>query len=255
MLGAMTGEAGRARCSGCSPRPATAPARAARPRSTPSGVDGLVVPTPAADPGDFVDGVDNPWLPLVPGHRCWTYRATGDDGRAADHRHASPTGPGWCGRAHRRRPRRVTGRPRRGSSRNLRLVRAGPRRQRLVLRRGHHGVRRAAAPDPRARGRPASTVPRPGWRCRPTRASATATPRSTLPAWPRTRPRCWRSHATRDGAGGHLRRRLLETEDTTPLEPGLVEQTFYARGRGAGRSGDRDRRRRSASSCSGSARR
>ena len=26
---------------------------------------------------------------------------------------------------------------------------------------------------------------------------------------------------------------LLETEDTTPLEPGLVERKFYARGRGA----------------------
>jgi hypothetical protein len=31
------------------------------------GINGLVVPTPSADPADFVDGVDNPWLPLEPG--------------------------------------------------------------------------------------------------------------------------------------------------------------------------------------------
>ena len=46
----------------------------------PQGVDGLEVPTPSPDPGDFVDGVDNPWLPLVPGSE-WGYRVTG--GRAA----------------------------------------------------------------------------------------------------------------------------------------------------------------------------
>lgn len=39
----------------------------------PSGVDGLVVPTPAADPADFVDEVDNPLLPLKPG-ATWRHR-------------------------------------------------------------------------------------------------------------------------------------------------------------------------------------
>ncbi|HVK26888.1 MAG TPA: hypothetical protein VM575_00990, partial [Nocardioides sp.] len=34
--------------------------------------DGLVVPTPDPVPSDFVDAVDNPWLPLVPGTR-WEY--------------------------------------------------------------------------------------------------------------------------------------------------------------------------------------
>lgn len=40
--------------------------------SPPTGVDGLVVPTPTPDPDDFVVGVDNPWFPLEQGTR-WTY--------------------------------------------------------------------------------------------------------------------------------------------------------------------------------------
>lgn len=47
--------------------------------SPPSGVDKLVVPTPAPDPDDFVDTVDNPWLPLSPG-RTWTYDVVDVDG-------------------------------------------------------------------------------------------------------------------------------------------------------------------------------
>jgi hypothetical protein len=46
--------------------------------SPPSGVDGLRVPTPSADPADFVDRIDNPWLPLEPGTR-WVYRSQGED--------------------------------------------------------------------------------------------------------------------------------------------------------------------------------
>jgi len=42
--------------------------------SPPAGVDGLTVPTPSPDPRDFVDEIDNPWLPLTPGE-SWTYRA------------------------------------------------------------------------------------------------------------------------------------------------------------------------------------
>lgn len=44
--------------------------------SPPTGVDGLVVPTPSPDPDDFVAEVDNPWLPLRVGAR-WEYAATG----------------------------------------------------------------------------------------------------------------------------------------------------------------------------------
>ncbi|TNM40384.1 hypothetical protein FHP29_10000 [Nocardioides albidus] len=40
--------------------------------SPPSGVDGLVVPTPDPDPADFVAVVDNPWFPLTVGSR-WEY--------------------------------------------------------------------------------------------------------------------------------------------------------------------------------------
>jgi hypothetical protein len=43
------------------------------------GINGLVIPTPTPAPADFVDGVDNPWLPLGPGRR-WTYDLT-EDGR------------------------------------------------------------------------------------------------------------------------------------------------------------------------------
>ncbi|WP_110182829.1 hypothetical protein [Nocardioides solisilvae] len=51
----------------------------APPPSPPSGVDELVVPTPSPDPADFVDEVDNPWLPLTAGS-VWTRRVTSADG-------------------------------------------------------------------------------------------------------------------------------------------------------------------------------
>ncbi len=43
----------------------------------PSGVDGLEIPTPAPDPGDFQAAIDNPYLPLRPGTQ-WVYEATGE---------------------------------------------------------------------------------------------------------------------------------------------------------------------------------
>ena len=49
------------------------------PTVAPSGVDGLQIPTPSADPQDFVDHVDNRWFPLEPG-TTWTYRSSGDGG-------------------------------------------------------------------------------------------------------------------------------------------------------------------------------
>ena len=49
--------------------------------SPPTGVDGLVIPTPDPDASDFVARVDNPWLPLAVGAR-WEYAdpATGTVG-------------------------------------------------------------------------------------------------------------------------------------------------------------------------------
>ena len=44
----------------------------------PSGVDGLDIPTPSPDPGDFVEGIDNPYLPLQPGNE-WVYEVTGEE--------------------------------------------------------------------------------------------------------------------------------------------------------------------------------
>jgi hypothetical protein len=37
------------------------------------------IPTPSPDPADFVDAIDNPYLPLVPGTR-WVYEATSTGG-------------------------------------------------------------------------------------------------------------------------------------------------------------------------------
>jgi hypothetical protein len=55
----------------------------APPKSPPSGVDGLVIPTPTPDPADFVARIDNPWLPMTPG-RTWVYRTTSSDGVQTD---------------------------------------------------------------------------------------------------------------------------------------------------------------------------
>lgn len=47
--------------------------------SPPTGVDGLEIPTPSLTASDFVPRIDNPWLPLAPGNE-WVYRATSSEG-------------------------------------------------------------------------------------------------------------------------------------------------------------------------------
>jgi hypothetical protein len=48
------------------------------PRSIdPAGVDGLEIPTPSPDPSDFVEVIDNPYLPLTPGS-VWQYEVVED---------------------------------------------------------------------------------------------------------------------------------------------------------------------------------
>ncbi|MGH3361477.1 MAG: hypothetical protein ACRDOM_03375 [Nocardioides sp.] len=54
---------------GCGAAPVTSP---------PTGVDELRIPTPAPDPADFVEGIDNPYLPFAVGNE-WVYESTGDD--------------------------------------------------------------------------------------------------------------------------------------------------------------------------------
>jgi len=46
--------------------------------SGPSGVDSLEIPTPSADPADFVEGIDNQWLPLAHGN-AWVYESMGTE--------------------------------------------------------------------------------------------------------------------------------------------------------------------------------
>jgi hypothetical protein len=55
----------------------------APPKSPPAGVDGLTIPTPSPDPADFVATIDNPWLPFTPGS-TWVYRTTSSEGEQTD---------------------------------------------------------------------------------------------------------------------------------------------------------------------------
>jgi hypothetical protein len=48
------------------------------PSIDPTGVDELTIPTPTPDPDDFVDEITNPYLPLSPGSK-WTYSATSEE--------------------------------------------------------------------------------------------------------------------------------------------------------------------------------
>lgn len=47
--------------------------------SPPTGVDELTVPTPSPEPADYVEAIDNPWLPLTPG-ASWAYEVSGGPG-------------------------------------------------------------------------------------------------------------------------------------------------------------------------------
>ena len=51
---------------------------------------GSSIPTPTPDPADFVDAIDNPWLPLAPG-TTWRYEVTEDAGRHETHRRSTVT--------------------------------------------------------------------------------------------------------------------------------------------------------------------
>jgi hypothetical protein len=228
MLGAMTGRRARI-VLGVLVAAGTTACAGGPPTVEPSGVDGLVVPTPTPAPGDFVDGVDNPLLPLVPG-RVLTYRATGEDG-----------------------PQRIT-------------VRVTDRT--WVVPGVYTVVVQARLPDARGRvvedtydwyaqdragnfwylgedttaydgGRPDTAG---SWEAGVDGAEAGL----AMPAHPRVGDGYAQEHLagaaedqaevlaldeTREVPAGTFGG-LLQTEDTTPLEPGLVEWKFYARGLG-----------------------
>lgn len=199
------------------------------PTVDPSGVDGLVVPTPSPRPADFTDRVDNPWFPLVPGS-VRTYRVTTDGGP----RTVTVT---------------VTGRTRVVAGVRTVVVHeavAGPRGRRVAQADEFYAQDLAGnvwsfgvAGTAYDGGRPDTAG---SWQAGVAGAEAGL----AMPARPRLGDGYAREHApgvaedqaevldlaaTRDLPTG-LDDHLLETADTSPLEPGRVQHTFYARGLG-----------------------
>ena len=213
-----------------------------RPRDDrPAGVDGLEIPTPVRRPGRLRRRIDNP-----------SCRCAGQ--RLGLRRHAASTAETItvtvtdqtrvvAGRDHDRRPRRghrrgrrgrvedtydwyaqdtagnvwyfgedTTGTTRRTSDRGL----VGGRRRRRPGRAGDAG---------RARG------------------SATATSRSSHQGVAEDRARCSRSTSRSTSPAGSFAD-VLQTEDDHPLEPGVVERKYYARGIGLVERGHRRPRAR-----------
>ena len=74
-------------------------------------------------------------------------------------------------------------------------------------------------------------MPRPAWRCRPNRASVTAIAQGHAPGIAEDHGEILAVDATVSIGYGDDDR-VVRTEDTTPLEPGLIEQKYYAPGVG-----------------------
>ena len=223
---AVAASLGLAGCGGCGDPPTVSPDRASTcSRSR----------RPSPDPEDFVERVDNPWLPLLPGAE-WSLRVPREGTRRS--RSPSPTDPGGRRRHRHRRPRRRHRRGREVVEETDDWYAQDTRRQRLVLRRGHRRVRRAGPSTGhlgvvggrrrRRRGRDRDAGrPRRGDGYAQEHAEGEAEDRATMLAIDASST--W---------GATPATGLLVTEETTPLEPGLVEQKYYARGTGAGLRGD-----------------
>ena len=177
------------------------------PRSIdPPGVDELEIPTPSPDPADFVRAIDNPWLPLRAGQHLALRRSSraARSPRRSRSRVTEDTRDGRRGR-----PTTVVhdvvrdadGAVDRG---HLRLLRPGPRRQRLVVRRGHRAFEAAAAR--RVLGGRRRRRPGRAGHAGDARAWATATARRTPRASPRTAPRCSALGGDPSASGPRLRR-------------------------------------------------
>ena len=183
----------------------------------PSGIDGLEVPTPAPDPADFVARVDNPWLPLAPGS-TWTYRSS--EGRTVEVDVPGTTRVAGVEATtvetvERSRRGRVVGR----STAWFAQDRAGN-----VWRLGAIGANGAwrAGEDGALAGLAMPATPRVGDGFVQEQAPGVALDESRVIALDAQRSTAHRAYDD-----------LVQVEETSPLDPGLVTQVFYARGVGA----------------------
>lgn len=179
----------------------------------PSGVDGLEVPTPSPDPADFVRGVDNPWFPLAPGS-TWTYESSG--GRAVEVTVAGTTTiAGVEATAVDTVERTGRGRVVAESTAWFGQDRAGN-----VWHLGDEGVWQAGRSGARA-GLAMPATPRVGDGFAQELAPGVAQDESRVLATDARRTTPY--DAFED---------LVQVEETSPLEPGVTTEAFYARGVG-----------------------
>ena len=195
----------------------------------PSGVDGLEIPTPSPDPADFVGGIDNPYLPLRPGNE-WVYEVTGEEPQTITVTVTDET-------------REVAG----VTTTVVRDVVTGADGEVIEEtadwfaqdREGNVWYFGEDTTEYDERGRPDTTG---SWEAGVDGARAglvmPATPRlgdgyqqEFYPGEAEDRAEVLALDGTRQLSSGAYED-LLVTEDTTPLEPGLVEQKYYARGTG-----------------------
>ena len=252
MIGTVTGLlAVRSRLPWLAARVVWPAAPAAPPtRWTPPGVDGLKIPTPSPTRRTSSTRVDNPWFPLAPG-TVWTYRTTSADGRRDRRRHRHRPHQG----RRRASPRRSSTTSRRTPpARSSRTPSTGtPRTPPATSGTSARTPRRTTARKPEHRGLLGGRRrrrARPGWRCRPSPGSATATPRSTSPGVAEDRARSWPLDEHRERRRTATYDDVVQTEDTTPARarPGRAEVLRPRRRRG--HRGDRRRRRGASSSWS-----
>ena len=182
----------------------------------PSGIDGLEIPSPTPDPTDFVAGVDNPYLPLRPGNE-WVYEVTGGE-------------PGTITVTVADETREVAG----VTTTVVLDVVTGPDGEVIeessewfaqdsdgnVWSFGASGSWEAGVDGAQA-GLAMPAAPRLGDGYQQELYDGAAEGRAEVVSL----------SESRQLEGGSFER-LLVTEDTTPLEPGLVERRYYASGTG-----------------------
>ncbi len=183
----------------------------------PSGVDGLEIPTPAPDPADFESGIDNPYLPLRPGTE-WVYESTGEQPATITVSVSDETTEvdGVSTTVVREVVSDADGEVIEETSGWYAQDRAGN-----VWLFGEDGSWEAGIDGAQA-GLAMPATPRVGDGYEQGAAPGTAEDRARVLAL---------GEEERETEAG-LFEDLLVVEQTTPLEPGLVERTYYARGTG-----------------------